>query len=288
MSPPCTRDTAYRVLADHLRTLSFAITDGAIPSNEGRGYVLRRILRRAVRYSMQTLGAKSGCLHQLVPAVIQHFSKTYPELLAKQSRVQVVIKEEEEAFAAMLEKGVKHFYEIIKTMNQRQQTVFDGNQAFYLYDTLGFPLDLTQIMVNEEGFTVDIEAFQLAMNNQQVRSREAQALKRLAGHDILELNDQHIATLQSKTILPTIDHFKYNHQDVQTTVVGIFNGQDGLHEDLLVMKTEDTIGIILQHTSFYAEAGGQVADTGKIRLRLESGEHVDFDVIDVQVNNLLI
>jgi alanyl-tRNA synthetase len=166
------RDTAYRVLADHARTLTFAIADGAVPSNEGRGYVLRRILRRAVRYGMQTLGAKPGFFSQIVPIVGKCMGKTFPEVLEKQQNVIAIVKEEEASFSQLLEKGVKYLNELISS-GRAVDGVISGEEAFYLYDTLGFPIDLTQIMAAENNLRVDTDGFQAAMTLQKNRSRAA-------------------------------------------------------------------------------------------------------------------
>ena len=179
------RDTAYRVVADHVRTLTFAITDGALPSNEGRGYVLRRILRRAVRYAMQTLGAKPGFFSQLVPIVAKELGGAFPELVEKNAMVQEVVAEEERAFSSLLERGVKYFGEMQAEIKSQGGDIIPGDRAFFLYDTLGFPIDLTEIMANEIGLKVDVKAFQAAMTEQKDRSRVATRAKRLAGRTAL-------------------------------------------------------------------------------------------------------
>ena len=163
------------MLADHARTLSFAIADGATPSNEGRGYVLRRILRRAVRYGMQTLGAKPGFFSQLVPIVATQMGTAFPEIVTKQKEVVSIIQDEEASFSTLLEKGVKYLNDLIAS-GSIAGGVIKGEQAFYLYDTLGFPLDLTQIMAAENGLQVDLEGFQSAMSEQKTRSRLAMVM----------------------------------------------------------------------------------------------------------------
>jgi len=152
---PDGHDMAYRVIADHLRTLTFAITDGAIPSNEGRGYVLRRILRRAVRYGRQKLGAQNGFLSRLVPTLVEHMGEAFPELHKDPKRVAAIIREEEESFGKTLDRGIGLFEDIASQSSK----VISGADAFKLYDTFGFPLDLTQLMAQERGLSVDVEGF---------------------------------------------------------------------------------------------------------------------------------
>ena len=160
------------MLADHARTLSFAIADGAVPSNEGRGYVLRRILRRAVRYGMQTLGGKPGFFSDIIPVVAQTMGSAFPEVIEKQADIMAIVREEEASFSTLLEKGVKYLNDLISSGNAANG-VISGEQAFFLYDSLGFPLDLTQIMAAENGLKVDTEGFQNAMSIQKARSRLA-------------------------------------------------------------------------------------------------------------------
>lgn len=289
------KDTAYRVIADHIRTLTFAITDGAVPSNEGRGYVLRRILRRAVRYGMQTLGARPGFFSQLVPTVVNKFGTFYPELIEKQEFVTSILQDEERSFTSLLERGVKYFNEIIKELQSSQSTTFPGERAFYLYDSLGFPIDLTQLMAAELGFTVDVPAFVNAMNSQKERSRTVARAKTLAGIENLSLGAEQTSYLQKLNILPTDDSSKYlNCFDEAATstpkvssVKAVYtkNGfKSSISYDDLVSNNHDeikSIGFILDSTPFYAEAGGQVADNGQLVINFGSKEIV-FDVVDVQ------
>ncbi len=280
------RDTAYRVIADHLRTLTFAITDGAIPSNEGRGYVLRRVLRRAVRYGIQTLGAKPGFLSALIPQVALHCGPAFPELIEANKIVVDLVKEEEIAFASLLERGVKYFNDIISEMKNNSISTIDGEKAFYLYDTLGFPIDLTQIMAAEHGLSVDLDGFHRAMNEQKGRSRIAANAKRLAGRDALTLGADEIAYLQHRKIKPTRDLQKYQWNQPLTTTLEAMVNKQGFIEAFPVSndttQLQESIGIILRETSFYSEAGGQVSDVGKLKFLTENGDVV-FDVLDAQV-----
>ena len=145
------KDMAYRVVADHIRTLCFAIADGATPSNEGRGYVLRRILRRAVRYGMQTLGAERNFFSKLVAPVVAEFGEAFPELHNKQKDIETILREEEASFSLLLNSGVKYFNDHVAKLGTSGCNVISGEVAFHMYDSLGFPVDLTQIMATEKG-----------------------------------------------------------------------------------------------------------------------------------------
>lgn len=274
------------MIADHVRTLSFAIADGAVPSNEGRGYVLRRILRRAVRYGVQTLGAQSGFFSQLVPVLVREMGGAYPELRAKQAQVTAIISEEEASFSALLQRGVKYFNELVEELNANGKTEISGDKAFFMYDTMGFPVDLTQIMAAERGISVDLAGFQQAMQEQKERSRVAGRAKRLEGRQELTLGAEQTAHLQSAGILPTDDGAKYNWDaDVSTTVQAIYTSS-GFVESVgagTAAAGVETVGIVLENTPFYAEAGGQAADSGTLTVALADGSSLVLEVIDVQV-----
>ena len=248
-------DTAYRVIADHIRTLTFAITDGAVPSNEGRGYVLRRILRRAVRYGRQKMNAKTGFLSELVPVVVQKMGDAFPELKKNPARVAEIIKEEEESFGKTLDRGIGHFDEFAggKTIS--------GPDAFMLYDTYGFPIDLTIQMAEERGLKVDVEGFERAMEEQRERSRAGAK----AGSVALALPADAIARLRNLNIPPTDDSDKYHGRRIRATVRAIWNGGD-FDQEARGGIGRDVVGVITDKTCFYAEAGGQVGDTGVITL----------------------
>ncbi|RMG68460.1 MAG: alanine--tRNA ligase, partial [Calditrichaeota bacterium] len=166
------QQVAFRVIADHIRMLTFAITDGAIPSNEGRGYVLRRILRRAARYARK-LDQHEPFIYQLVPTVVDIMGEAFPEVREKQNYVMEVIKSEEESFNKTLDRGLEIFAAMVRKLKSRKQTVFPGEEAFRLYDTYGFPLDLTRILAQEEGLTVDEAGFEREMEKQRTRARQA-------------------------------------------------------------------------------------------------------------------
>jgi len=290
------KDTAYRVLADHARTLTFAIADGAVPSNEGRGYVLRRILRRAIRYGRQVLGAEPGFMKTLVPSVVDTFGGFYPELRRAQDAVEEILDEEERAFSTMLERGIKFFDEMteeIRASDDDKKQMISGSKAFYLYDTLGFPIDLTQLMAEEAGLTVDSDGFEREMEAQKERSRAAQRAARMGefgadGAPNLELQAEQTAWLSDNHVLPTDDSFKYEWDvDLPATVLAVYGGSEiGFFQDESAEAKEgDYVGLILDKSPFYAEAGGQEADQGVIEILDEAGMKVvgTFAVTDVQV-----
>eukprot|EP00698_Gefionella_okellyi_P005473 TRINITY_DN15005_c0_g1_i1.p1 TRINITY_DN15005_c0_g1~~TRINITY_DN15005_c0_g1_i1.p1 ORF type:complete len:949 (-),score=248.94 TRINITY_DN15005_c0_g1_i1:47-2893(-) len=252
-------DTAYRVVADHIRTLSFSIADGAVPSNDGRGYVLRRVLRRGVRYGKEILGGKEGFFAKLVDAVVENLGVYFPELVAKRDRIVAVITEEEQSFNKTLGKGTEQFRKIAAKCTSGQ---ISGNEAFYLYSTMGFPLDLTELMAREKGLTVDKDGFNVAMKVQQESSR---AIVKSAITE-LKLDVDATSWLDSKNILPTDDSFKFDPSTLsQAKILAIFTGAKG--DDAFVQTAQDgqTVGFVLDKTNFYAEAGGQVYDDGELR-----------------------
>jgi alanyl-tRNA synthetase len=230
-------DIAFRVIADHIRTLSFAIADGIIPSNEGRGYVLRRILRRAVRYG-RTLDFREPFFFKLVDVVAQTMGDAFPEVRAKQNQIKDTIKREEEAFNKTLDKGIALFESEVKSGG----STISGAFAFRLYDEQGFPLDLTQLMARERGLDVDIAGFEKLMDDQRARARAAQ--KKSA------ITVQHIVDVPTK-----------------------FVGYKTLESDAKLFKIVEKAGgtgsgdkwAIVDVSPFYAESGGQVGDTGELR-----------------------
>jgi alanyl-tRNA synthetase len=163
-------DRLFRVVADHIRTLTFAITDGAQPSNNDRGYVLRRILRRAVRYGQEILGAPSGFFTSLVPVVVANFSIAFPELLAMKDHVMRVINDEEQSFNRTLDQGVKHFKKVVAHQMSQGSSVIPAKDTHILFSSMGFPLDLTQLMAAELNFSVDDAGFEELMKNDRIIS----------------------------------------------------------------------------------------------------------------------
>jgi alanyl-tRNA synthetase len=225
-------DIAFRVIADHIRTLSFAIADGIQPSNEGRGYVLRRILRRAVRYG-RSLGFHEPFFFKLVDIVAKTLGDVFPEVRGNQSRIQDTIKREEESFNKTLDKGIALFENEIA----RASREISGAFAFRLYDEQGFPLDLTQLMARERGVTVDVRGFEKLMDEQRSRARAAQ--KKTA----IELED-------TSSRAPT-KFLGYEHDQTAANV-----------EDVVTVK--DRMAVVLNNSVCYAEMGGQVGDTGEM------------------------
>ncbi|KAL3902637.1 MAG: hypothetical protein SGILL_010755, partial [Bacillariaceae sp.] len=277
------KDTAYRAIADHIRTLSFAIADGAVPNNEGRGYVLRRILRRATRYGQQILKAEPGFFQKLVPVVVENFGKTYPELAEQQATITEVIAEEEAAFSSMLDRGIKFFTELEEELKAAGSKEVTGEKAFYLYDTLGFPIDLTELMAEEAGLKVDNKGFASEMETQKKRSREARANAKSGGAPRLELVAEQTAALSDNDVHPTDDSYKYRWDvELPATIMSLY-GPDGFYKDDQEAEAGDFVGIVLDKSSYYAEAGGQEADTGTLRILDDSGDSVgSIEIRDVQ------
>ncbi|MCW5753231.1 MAG: alanine--tRNA ligase [Phycisphaeraceae bacterium] len=251
-------DTAYRVIADHVRTLTFAITDGATPSNEGRGYVLRRILRRAVRFGRQMLHAPSGFFAELVPVVVETMGEAFPELKKNPARVQQIIREEEESFGRTLDRGIGLFEDAAGRVSAGSIAAAD---AFQLYDTYGFPLDLTVLMAEERGLTVDVEGFNRLMEEQRERSRSG---ARGDDRSRLVLDGDAVARLRAIGIEPTDDSAKYAPRDMIARVRAIWNGTDFDTKATVLTGVHDRVGLVLDRTCFYAEAGGQTADVGRM------------------------
>ena len=217
--------------------LSFSIADGVMPSNEGRGYVLRRILRRASRFGRQ-LNFQEPFLYELVESVCNIMGDVYPEITDKKSHICQVIKAEEKSFNATLDRGLNHFDKLLKRLSSK---VIPGDEAFRLYDTFGFPLDLTQLMARENGLTVDEDGFQLEMEKQKLRAKSAGKFKK-----------------QTKNLTWN------SMSDGQDSK---FIGYDHLSCTSIIRrcsKNNDSIFIVLDQTPFYAESGGQVGDTGQI------------------------
>lgn len=268
-------DMAYRVIGDHIRTLTFAITDGALPSRDGRGYVLRRVLRRAVRYGRQMLNAKKGFFTKLVPTVVDLLKGAYPELEAKAGFVAEVIADEEESFSRTLNKGLRTFNDEAAKLHASGRTVVPGKLAFFLYDSMGFPLDLTEIMAEENGMTVDVEGYKVAMAEAKRKSQEASKFKSLSTRLVLEA--EQTAHLAGMGVQPTDTEAKFQWHITPTATVRALYTANGFVESAASGEHE-VLGVILDASPFYFESGGQVADTGA--LTKEGGTCVD--VSDVQ------
>ncbi|WP_091570321.1 alanine--tRNA ligase [Melghirimyces thermohalophilus] len=242
-------DTALKVIADHIRTLVFAIGDGVTPSNEGRGYVLRRLLRRAVRFS-RTLGIHKAFLYRLTDVVAEMMQDFYPQPLRKKGFIQQVIRNEEERFLETLSDGLHILEGMVSRLKTEGKTQISGRDAFTLYDTYGFPVDLTEDFAREQGMTVDTEGFEQAMNEQRERAREA---RQDAGS--MKVQGGALSDLDVDTTF-----VGYTEREVDTQVVAI------IHQDqqVDVLGEGETGLVLLGKTPFYAESGGQVADRGEM------------------------
>lgn len=276
-------DMAYRVVGDHIRTLTIAVTDGAVPDSDGRGYVLRRILRRAVRYGRQFLNAPPKFFASLVDAVVASMGDAFPELIEKRDHVVEVLTHEETTFMRTLDRGTERFQQIAAELKSSKSTVISGADAFFLYDTMGFPLDLTQRMAEEVGLSVDEGGYQEAMAAAKEKSRADRANRADIGGVRLVLEAEETSHLASIGVEPTIDEGKYTWSHTPTaTVMAIFAGGRGnFLQSSADIDQGAPFGVILDSTSFYAESGGQVADTGV--LRDASGEQTLMDVSNCQV-----
>ena len=231
-------DIAMRVIADHIRTISFSITDGQLPSNAKAGYVIRRILRRAVRYGYTFLDQRQAFLYKLLPALIDSMGIAYPELQAQQSLISKVIKEEEESFLRTLETGIRLLDKVIDETKGEGKSEISGVNAFTLYDTFGFPLDLTELILRENGMTVNIDEFNTEMQKQKERARNAAAVET---GDWVSVRDGETAFV-GYDLLETEAHI--------------------LRYRLVKQKNKSFYQIVLDQTPFYAEMGGQVGDSG--------------------------
>ncbi len=244
-------DNAFRVIADHIRAVAFAITDGATPSNEGRGYVIRRILRRASRFGRE-LGMHEPFIYKLVPVVVDCLGEAFGEIKQRADYVSTVIESEEASFGRTLDRGLEIFNTAATRAQKSHDKTISGDDAFQLYDTYGFPLDLTQLMAEERGLKVDTTKFAELMEEQRQRARTASA------KDSLSLMDK-----VSGQVLPkTEDLHKYHADRCNATIVGLIDSEGFRTEGRI--ETGAQAGIVLDKTCFYAEAGGQVGDSGVI------------------------
>ena len=244
-------DVAMRVIADHLRAVAFSIADGQLPSNAKAGYVIRRILRRAVRYGYTFLGQKEAFMYKLLPVLIETMGDAYPELIAQKTLIEKVIKEEEEAFLRTLETGIRLLDKKMEETKAEGKQVLNGVDAFTLYDTYGFPLDLTELILREHGMEVDIEEFNKEMQKQKERARNAAAIEtgdwvhlkagesKFVGYDLFECDAEILSYRQVK------------------------------------QKNKVLYQVVLDQTPFYAEMGGQVGDTGWLIYEDERIEVID-------------
>ncbi len=269
-------DIAYRVIADHIRCLTFAITDGAVPGNEGRGYVLRRILRRAARFARQRLGVQGPLLHHLVPAVVDAMGDAFPELRKNPRHVAGIILEEEESFGRTLDRGLELFSDALYRAQSQNLKTIAADDAFKLHDTYGFPIDLTEQMAIERGMDVDLEGYSKLMEQARETAR-AGATKGKSGAQIALTGDA-IARLKHMGVDPTEDVDKFHGRSISARIKAIWNGTD-FDNHTHAAGSPEYLGIITNRTNFYAEMGGQVGDTG----RIFDNNRSEFDVVDTQV-----
>jgi alanyl-tRNA synthetase len=254
------KDIAMRVIADHVRTIAFSITDGQLPSNAKAGYVIRRILRRAVRYGYTFLGQKQAFMYKLIPSLIDTMGDAYPELIAQQTLIEKVMKEEEESFLHTLETGIKLLDKIIEEVKSRGELIIDGASAFSLYDTYGFPLDLTELILREQNMSVDKEGFDKEMQKQKERARNAASMET---GDWIVLKDGEPEFVGYDTVSCDAKILRYRE---------------------VKQKKHTFYQIVLNRTPFYAEMGGQVGDSGK--LINKEGEIAD--IFDTKRENNLV
>ena len=258
------RDVSLRVITDHIRSATFMICDGILPSNEGRGYVLRRLLRRAARHG-KLLGVNEPFLYQVVDTVIHENQGQYPDLREKQTYITKVIRTEEENFGRTIDGGMKIFSDLLAEHKQKLEKIFSGADAFRLYDTFGFPIDLTMEMAADEGLSVDEGAFQKLMKEQKERAREARKA----------LGDLGWAGVEFGKDVPATEFVGYDHSECDAKIVAIVADEELRDE---VAAGAEAV-VVLDQSPFYAEMGGQVADHGTI-----TADGVVFTVADVQKN----
>ena len=251
------KDMAYRVVADHIRTLCFALADGARPGNEGREYVLRRVLRRGVRYGREKLGGKEGFFSGLTGVVVKVMGGMFPELVKAEATIREVLADEEKSFGRTLNKGIERFQRMSAALPAGGQ--LSGQDAFLLWDTFGFPVDLTELMAEERGLGVDKAGFEAAM-------KEAKDLSKAAGKKTagatMKLEAQETASLAAAGVQPTDDGPKYLEREIECCVKAILVPGEGLVQTR--GAGEGACGVVLEATNFYAEAGGQVSDHGAL------------------------
>ena len=251
-------DIAMRVIADHIRTIAFSITDGQLPSNARAGYVIRRILRRAVRYGYTFLGQRHAFMFKLINKLGEVMGRAYPELIAQKSLIEKVIKEEEESFLRTLETGIRLLDKVMDEARKSNKTVIAGKDAFTLYDTFGFPLDLTELILRENNFTVNIDEFNAEMQIQKDRARNAAAV---------ETGDW-VTVREGESVFVGYDFTEYDTEILRYRKVK--------------QKNQEYYQLVLSNTPFYAEMGGQVGDSGVLR----SGSEV-IEISDTKKENNL-
>ena len=283
-------DVAMRVVADHLRTIAFSIADGQLPGNAKAGYVIRRILRRAVRYAYTFLGQKEAFMYRLLPVLIQEMGETYPELPAQRELISKVMKEEEDSFLRTLETGIRLLDGVMAETKQQGKTVIDGERAFTLFDTYGFPLDLTELICRENGLTVDEERFNAEMQKQKERARNAAAVENGDWVEVeslkLKAENDAFDKAQGNNGEDKLSTFRSARRDACLSKNSHFStqflGWDMTESEChivryrqVVQKKQTYYQLVLDQTPFYAEKGGQVGDRGVLVSETETIEIID-------------
>ncbi|RYP11726.1 hypothetical protein DL765_007622 [Monosporascus sp. GIB2] len=268
-------DTAYRVVADHIRLLTFAISDGAVPNNEGRGYVVRRVLRRGCRYARKYFDAEIGSFFsKILPALVAQLGEQFPEIVKKQQDIREILDEEEEAFARTLDRGEKQFEKYAAKAVSNGTKKLSGADVWRLYDTFGFPEDLTKLMAEERELSIDEEEVAVARE----KAREASKAVKESVQTFAKLNVHQISELKERLQVPVPDDEpKFFKGDTTGKVQYIFTGTE-FTKSTKDIPPNTPFGLLLDRTNFYAEQGGQVADTGKIVI----DDVAEFKVLDVQ------
>lgn len=268
-------DTAYRVIADHIRLLTFSISDGAVPNNEGRGYVVRRVLRRGSRYARKYFNAEIGSFFsKILPALVEQMGEQFPEIVKKQQDVKEILDEEEEAFARTLDRGERQFEKYAAQALNKGTKKLSGADVWRLYDTFGFPEDLTKLMAEERGLETDEEEIAIARE----KAREASKAVKEAVQTFAKLNVHQIAELKDTLQLPLPDDEpKFFKGDTTGKVQLIYTGTE-FAKSTKDLPPNTPFGLLLDRTNFYAEQGGQVADMGRIVI----DDVAEFEVQDVQ------
>ncbi|PKI82269.1 Ala1p [Malassezia vespertilionis] len=273
-------DTAYRVLADHIRTLTFAMSDGGVPDKDGRGYVLRRILRRGIRYARKYFQVPIGSFFsQLLPTLLQQMGNTFPEITRKAEDLAAMLDEEERSFSRTLDRGEKLFEQYANAAKAEGRAKLSGSDVWRLYDTFGFPVDLTSIMAEEQGLTFDQAGFEKA----QAESKEAsKGVGKQQATDAVKLDVHDLGYLEKQGTVPkTNDKYKYDTPSMAATVKGIFQDHQFVESTDTLLTKEAPFGVLLDRTNMYAESGGQQADMGSLVIDGKTA----FDVTNVQVAN---
>lgn len=254
-------DTAYRVVADHVRLCTFAISDGGAPNNIGRGYVVRRVLRRGARYARKYLNAEIGSFFsKIVPTLVDQMGDMFPEIRKKITDVQEILDEEEQAFALSLDRGETMFNKYAQQCKSKNTKDLPGADVWRLYDTYGFPVDLTKLMAEEKGLNINDDEVSAA----QEKAREASKGEKKGAADLVKLDVHDIAALEGMDDVPkTKDDAKYQKGVINSTIKAIYHGKKFL-KSTSELSEGDQFGILLDKTNFYAESGGQEYDTGRL------------------------